>query len=295
MILAFLLAVFTLLDETKEGHSAKIFISDMELRLNEPLQVDILTEPPLEDIWSFKRALMAPNPQGVSPLFLVKEERIENRWQLTLMPQAAGHYTLRLPPITWDKTRIIPPLLAIEIENSPRYEGEALQPAPPLPLEPGDPLELDEVNKKLIAQISQASRPSLVLEEHQFAWDKLFAILLFAISIPLIVSYFRYLNRIRPKKPLSAEEAIAQYKLIPQSKGKASLDQLHQLMCQAIDPQYLSMSADEVMRRAHNSELSLFFIRLEEARFKQASPEPKPFFAEAERLLSERQSITSRS
>lgn len=286
MILPWLLAIFTLLDETKEGHSAKITLSDLELRLNEPLQVDILTEPALEEVWNFKRALMAPNPQGVSPLFLVKEERIENRWILTLMPQAAGHYTLRLPPVSWERTRIIPPLIAIEIENSPRYEGEALQPAPPLPLEPGDPLELDEVNRKLIAQISQANRPSLVLEEHQFAWDKLCAILLFAISIPLIASYFRYLNRVRPQKPLSAEDALARYKLIPQSKGKASLDQLHQLMCQAIDPQYLSMSADEVMRRAHNSELSLFFISLEEARFKQANPDPKPFFQAAEQLLS---------
>jgi hypothetical protein len=286
MIIPILFAAFTLLDTTKEGHSAKITLSDIELRLNEPLQIEIMTDPPIEDIWGIKRALMAPNPQGISPLFLISEQRIDNQWQLTYMPQAAGHYTLRLPPITWEKTRIIPPLISLLVESSPRYEGEALQPAPPLPLEPGDPLELDEGNRKLLTQISLESRPSLVLEEHQFPWEQLFALMLFAAAIPLISAYHRYLNRQRPVQPLSVESAIEQYKRIPQSKGKESLDQLHQLMCEAIDPRYLSMSAKEIAKRARSGEVSRFFVHLEEARFKQANPDPKPFFQAAEQLFS---------
>lgn len=286
MILPLILALFTLLDENKDAHSAKITLSDVELRLNEPLQMEILTEPPLTDIWGFKRAMMAPNPQGISPLFLVKEEKVDNRWILTFMPQAAGHYTLRIPPLTWDKTRIIPPLIAIEIENAPRYEGEALQPAPPLPLEPGDPLELDEVNRKLISQISQQSRPSVVLADYQFSWGQMLALLLFAVSVPSLMIYHRYLNRTKPQKPLSPEEALARYKLIPQSKGKASLDQLHQLMCESINPRYLTMSAKEISRDTIDASISRFFITLEDARFKQVNPQPQPFFAEAERLLS---------
>lgn len=286
MILPLILALFTLLDENKDAHSAKITLSDVELRLNEPLQMEIRTEPPLTDIWGFKRAMMAPNPQGISPLFLVKEEKVDNRWILTFMPQAAGHYTLRLPPLTWDKARIIPPLIAIEIENTPRYEGEALQPAPPLPLEPGDPLELDEVNRKLISQISQQSRPSVALEDYQFSWGQLLALLLFAFAIPSLLFYHRYLNRTKPQKPLSPEEALARYKLIPQSKGKASLDQLHQLMCEAINPRYLSMSAKEISEMSGNEAISRFFVQLEDARFRQDNPQSPTFFADAEELLS---------
>lgn len=286
MMLTILFAVFTLLDITKEGHSAKITLSDVELRLNEPFQVEIITEPPIEDVRAIKRSLMAPNSQGISPLFLINEQRLDHQWQLTFMPQAPGHYTLRLPPITWEKTRVIPPLISLLIENSPRYEGEALQPAPPLPLEPGDPLELDEGNRKLLTQISLGSRPSLVLQEHQFPWEKLVALLLFMAFIPLLAAYHRYLNRKRPLKPLSLEAAIEEYKRIPQTKGKASLDQLHELMCQALDPRYLSLSAKEIAKKTHRGEVSRFFIHLEEARFMQDNPDPKPFFQAAEQLLS---------
>jgi hypothetical protein len=99
--------------------------------------------------------------------------------------------------------------------------------APLMPIDPGDPLEIDETNRMLLEDINKHPSVSSALKEHTRPFETGFALLaavLFAVGVELFRRKLNEKESVHRISPVDYKRLFMEAKKI---KGKASLDILH--------------------------------------------------------------------
>lgn len=233
MIATLLLAVISLLDFHDNGQHLSITASDNDLRLNEPLKLEVRSQPALnqEVLKQIERVLATQKNEGLLLLFLSSIDSSPDGTTFTLLPQFAGHFTLNLSSIKFgDSSHEVLPF-PFSVEAFPTYD-ELLLPAPKIPLEPNDPLELDESNKRKLAFINSSDDASSLLAERSIPFSKWIA---FAIAAGLASVFYVILNRPqeepKPRK-ISRKEALELFGLAKTLPKKQGTEAIHNLLLQ---------------------------------------------------------------
>lgn len=231
MIISLFLALITLFDFQGKDQLLKITASDNDLRLNEPLVVDLEFRPQLEQaiIDQLEQELATERKDGLLQFFLASKEQKPDRITFTLLPQFAGNFTLHFAAIPFDGVqREISPF-GYSVEAFPTYEEE-LTTAPELPLEPQDPLEVDEINKRQLHLLNSRDDASALLKERTISLSNWIA-----LFIGLVLFFLAYLFVSRPQgefkeKKLSNEEALRRFNWAKSLPKKQGAQEIHSLL-----------------------------------------------------------------
>lgn len=155
-----------------------------------------------------------------------------------------------------------------------------LEPAPKMPMEPGEPLELDEMNRIALAALEAGQTASQAIQEHLFPWWQLAALLGLLLVLPSFISWMKEYQARPAPLWLSRSEALT---LLGQSKrlsGRAALDQIH-----AIFYKLSPLEGDQALHYENLKKL------LEQERYRSDEPDPGTILAlqrELETLLNSR-------
>lgn len=233
MIASLFLALITLFDIQEKDHSLKITASDNDLRLNEPLNIEITALPSLADaeIARLERELATQREEGLLTFFLSAKNQTQGKVTFTLLPQFAGHFTISLSPIQFEGLpRDISPF-PLSVEPFPAFD-EPLAPAPPMPLDSRDPLEVDEVNKRKLQAINTRDDASDLLKERSIPFMNWMALLIGTGLFTVL-----YLSRNRSQettksKTISRNDALELFNLAKTLPKKQGLEIIHNLLMQ---------------------------------------------------------------
>ncbi len=236
-----LLALIALADFHESGHSLKVTASDNDLRLNEALIIEVQASPPLEDmvVFDLERALATQKSSGgLLDFFLASTIKGSEGIRFTLLPQFPGHFTLQLPSISIVDKKVEIPLFSLSVEAFPAYD-EVIGPAPKMPLEPQDPLEIDEANRRKLKLINQSGSAQSVLKERTIPPSNWVALIL-----GIGLTYLIYVLSKAPTAPVRdrrilKEEAIERFEIIKTLPKKQGADALYHLLIRFTDKQLM--------------------------------------------------------